>query len=293
MQNCGDDANPFDLLCGRLNPARDAIIEKCVNGATLADSTKNADCVAARAVGFTCFDNPWAESCLTSTMYREFAAFRADAQEGRLEYCMGDDADAGVCGSALARVCSASGDGANPFSDLCTATGNAYASVRTSFATNCFNGENNGANCAVTAFELPRTGGETLCGNGDDIPGSDPMDATCMTTPVTVATCADAPFSTACREVDTFAGARTALFGICTNGVVDDKDSFCDADGNNNGGFTADEITCLANPFTPDVVGGINCGTLFTALGGTVAAAQSTLITACTGADVLLAMNTR
>ena len=63
------------------------------------------------------------------------------------------------------------------------------------------------------------------------------------------------------------------------------KDSFCDADGNDDGGFTADEITCLANPFTPDVMDGINCGTLFTALGSTVAAAQNTLITACTGAD--------
>ena len=105
-----------------------------------------------------------------------------------------------------------------------------------------------------------------------------------MTTPVTVATCANAPFSTGCRGVDTFAGARTALFGICTNGVVDDKDSFCDADGNNNGGFTADEITCLENPFTTG--GSVDCGMLFTALGGTVADAQNTLITACTtGAD--------
>ena len=283
VQRCGDDANPFDLVCGRLNPARNAIIEKCVDSATLADSTKNADCVAARVdAGFTCFDDPWAESCLTSTMYREFASFRADAQTSRLTYCLGDDADAGVCGPALARICVDSGAGANPFHALCTAT--AYNSVRADFATNCFNGENNGANCAVTAFELPRTGGETLCGNGDDIPGSEPMNAMCMTTPVTVASCASAPFSTNCRSVATFAGARTALFGICTNGVVDDKDSFCDADGNNNGGFTADEITCLENPFTTG--GSVDCGMLFTALGGTVADAQNTLITACTtGAD--------
>ena len=158
VQNCGDDANPFDLLCGRLNPARDAIIEKCVDSATLADSTKNADCVAARTAGFTCFDNPWADSCLTSTMYREFASFRDDAQTSRLAYCLGDDADVGVCGSALAQVCVDSGAGANPFDDLCMATGNTFDSVRADFATNCFNDENNGADCTVTAFEMARTG---------------------------------------------------------------------------------------------------------------------------------------
>ena len=281
VQNCGDDANPFDLLCGRLNPARDAIIEKCVDSATLADSTKNADCVAARTAGFTCFDNPWADSCLTSTMYREFASFRDDAQTSRLAYCLGDDADVGVCGSAMARVCADSGAGANPFDDLCMATGNTFDSVRADFATNCFNDENNGADCTVTAFEMARTGDAALCdGVGGEL-AINSNDPTCMTTPVTVASCASAPFSTDCRGVDTFAGARTALFGICTNGVVDDKDSFCDADGNNNGGFTADEITCLANPFTTG--GSVDCGMLFTALGGTVADAQSTLITACTG----------
>ena len=281
VQNCGDDANPFDLLCGRLNPARDAIIEKCVDSATLADSTKNADCVAARTAGFTCFDNPWADSCLTSTMYREFAAFRAEAQTSRLAYCLGDDADVGVCGSAMARVCADSGAGANPFHALCTTTGNAFDSVRADFATNCSNGGSDGADCTVTAFELARTGDAALCDGVAGELATNPNDSTCMTTPVTVATCASAPFSTDCRGVDTFAGARTALFGICTNGVVDDKDSFCDADGNNNGGFTADEITCLANPFTTG--GSVDCGMLFTALGGTVADVQSTLITACTG----------
>ena len=281
VQNCGDDANPFDLLCGRLNPARDAIIEKCVDSATLADSTKNADCVAARTAGFTCFDNPWADSCLTSTMYREFASFRDDAQTSRLAYCLGDDADVGVCGSALAQVCVDSGAGANPFDDLCMATGNTFDSVRADFATNCFNDENNGADCTVTAFEMARTGDAALCDGVAGELATNPNDPTCMTTPVTVASCSSAPFSTDCRGVDTFAGARTALFGICTNGVVDDKDSFCDADGNNNGGFTADEITCLANPFTTG--GSVDCGMLFTALGGTVADVQSTLITACTG----------
>ena len=282
VQNCdGSVGSVFDLLCGRLNPARDAIIEKCVDSATLADSTKNADCVAARTAGFTCFDNPWADSCLTSTMYREFAAFRAEAQTSRLAYCLGDDADVGVCGSALAQVCVDSGAGANPFDDLCMATGNTFDSVRADFATNCFNDENNGADCTVTAFEMARTGDAALCdGVGGEL-ATNSNDPTCMTTPVTVASCASAPFSTDCRGVDTFAGARTALFGICTNGVVDDKDSFCDADGNNNGGFTADEITCLANPFTTG--GSVDCGMLFTALGGTVADVQSTLITACTG----------
>ena len=284
VQNCGDDANPFDLLCGRLNPARNAIIEKCVDSATLADPMKNADCVAARTAGFTCFDNPWADSCLTSTMYREFASFRDDAQTSRLAYCLGDDADVGVCGSALAQVCVDSGAGANPFDDLCTTTGNAFDSVRADFATNCFNDENNGADCTVTAFEMARTGDAALCDGVAGELATNPNDPTCMTTPVTVASCSSAPFSTDCRGVDTFAGARTALFGICTNGVVDDKDSFCDADGNNNGGFTADEITCLENPFTTG--GSVDCGMLFTALGGTVADAQNTLITACTtGAD--------
>ena len=291
VQNCGDDANPFDLLCGRLNPARDAIIEKCVNGATLADNTKNADCVAARAVGFTCFDDPWAESCLTSTMYREFAAFRADAQTGRLEYCMGDDADAGVCGPALARVCSASGAGANPFSDLCMATNNTYDSVRAAFATNCFNrevGSNDGTDCSVEAFSITRVGDDTLCGVG----GSDTDHADCATS-LSVQDCVNAPFSTNCEGSDVFDNTREALLGACTNGVSDEKDLLC----GQNGGFSTNEITCINNPFTPDSATPgeeINCGTLFTALGdaNTLKSAQDNLITACTtGADI--AMNTR
>ncbi|MCA8836173.1 MAG: hypothetical protein K8953_13915, partial [Proteobacteria bacterium] len=134
------------------------------------------------------------------------------------DYCMGDDADAGVCGPALARVCSASGDGANPFSDLCTGANNTYASVRMAFATNCFNGENNASLCGVTAFELPRTGDDTLCGDGTPGNlGNTPNDPTCMTTPVTVATCASEPFSTNCRSVATFAGARSAFVTNCFN----------------------------------------------------------------------------
>ena len=283
VQNCGDDANPFDLLCGRLNPARDAIIEKCVDSATLADSTKNADCVAARTAGFTCFDNPWADSCLTSTMYREFASFRDDAQTSRLAYCLGDDADVGVCGSAMARVCADSGAGANPFHALCTTTGNAFDSVRADFATNCSNGGSDGADCTVTAFELARTGDAALCDGVAGELATNPNDSTCMTTPVTVATCANQPFSTNCKGVDTFDGARAVRLGVCVEN--NGKQLGCAE----NDGFTADEITCIENPFTADVMDGINCGTLLTALGdaNTLGTAQDNLITYCTGADVV------
>ncbi len=290
VQNCDGDVSPFDLLCGRLNPARDAIIAKCVNGATLVDSTKNADCVAARAVGFTCFDNPWAESCLTSTMYREFAAFRADAQASRIEYCMGDDADTVLCQPALARVCSASGVGANPFSDLCTATNNTYASVRVAFATNCFNDEFNdgnngadGADCTVGAFPITRVGKDELCGNGSDIAGMTPDHADCATT-INVETCVKEPFSANCDD-DIFAGARSARLDACTNGVYDgpEQEFYC----GQAGGFSNDAVTCLGNPFTPDVQDVINCGTVLAALGdtNTLKTAQDNLIAACTGAD--------
>ncbi|MCA8834672.1 MAG: hypothetical protein K8953_06250, partial [Proteobacteria bacterium] len=135
----------------------------------------------------------------------------------------------------------------------------------------------------VTAFELPRTGGETLCGNGDDIPGSEPMNAMCMTTPVTVATCANQPFSTNCKGSDIFDGARAVRLGVCVEN--NGKQLGCAE----NDGFTADEITCIENPFTADAVGGINCGTLLTALGdeNTLGTAQDNLITYCTGADVV------
>ncbi|MCA8836164.1 MAG: hypothetical protein K8953_13870, partial [Proteobacteria bacterium] len=206
---------------------------------------------------------------------------RPEAQKRRLAYCLGDDSDVGVCRSALARVCSASGDGANPFSDLCTATGNAYASVRADFATNCSNGENDGADCSVEAFELPRTGNASECDGAGATLGSD--NSACMVRSITVAACANQPFSANCKGVDTFDGARAIRLGVCVEN--NGKQLGCAE----NDGFTANEITCIENPFTADVAGGINCGTLLTALGdaNTLGTAQDNLITYCTGADVV------
>ncbi|MCA8834396.1 MAG: hypothetical protein K8953_04850, partial [Proteobacteria bacterium] len=189
---------------------------------------------------------------------------------------------------ALARVCSASGDGANPFSDLCMATNNTYDSVRAAFATNCFNrevGSTDSTDCSVEAFSITRVGDDTLCGNGSDIAGMTPDHADCATSR-SVQFCANAPFSTDCKGNDIFDNTREALLGACTNGVSDEKDLLC----GQNGGFSTNEITCINNPFTADSTTPgeeINCGTLFTALGdaNTLKTAQDNLIAACTGAD--------
>ena len=287
---CFDESNPaniFDPLCSKSSVEGRRIIAKCVDSATLATDADCADARNANDVGVSCFQNPWDTDC---ELLPDFASlYLTAARTNRVAYCADTEAtgfNSSLCTDARTAVCAASGASANPFSELCTGASNTYESVRTAFATNCFNDANNGAKCNVT-FEVPGTGDTTLCGDGTPGSGTNPNDATCMATSVSVATCADAPFSTACRGVPTFADARTALLGICTNGVVDDKDSFCDADGSDNGGFTADEITCLANPFTPDAVGGINCGTLFTALGDSTSlkTAQDALIAVCTSAD--------
>ena len=135
------DATPniFDPLCSRSSAERDTIIAKCAIDATLLAT--DADCapaLAAAGAGFACFQNPWASGC---DLLPDFAGHLAMARANRATYCADTDCATGfnssLCTTATAQVCADSGTNANPFSALCTATSD---SVRTAFATNCFNG---------------------------------------------------------------------------------------------------------------------------------------------------------
>ncbi|MCA8833506.1 MAG: hypothetical protein K8953_00345, partial [Proteobacteria bacterium] len=127
----------------------------------------------------------------------------------------------------------------------------------------------------------------------------------CMTTPVTVATCADAPFSTACREVDTFAGARLAFVTNCVNTRISNTNNGADCtvdafsitrvgddalcgNGSDIPGTTPKDPTCATSrsvafcvqgPFDKDC----KDNDLF-------AGARAGLITECTGVDSQLSI---